>query len=59
MFLETKYRGQECKGTAQDGVLEYKHSQEVYVLYGGRELGCGGSDKKSVKYIEIDSILIF
>lgn len=51
---KVRCRGHLYKRTAQDGVLESKHSEKVYVLHCGQELGCGGSDKRWVKYIEID-----
>lgn len=35
-------------------MLEFKHSEEVYAVHCGQELGCGGRDKRLVKYREID-----
>ena len=54
MVLVTKYRGHLQKGMAQDEVLESKHSEEVQVPHCGQGLRCGDSDRRLVKYMEID-----
>lgn len=51
---KVRCRGHLYKGTAQDEMLESKHSEEVYALHCGQELGCGGRDKRLAKYREID-----